>query len=383
MVREFIVREETVEMTWPCSSCAHVNQGRLIRCEACGNPKEPDESYHDPGTTAPVTDPKLLALAAAPAHTLCPYCNSQQRTSKDPTRCAECGAALKKTGGTTERLGRLPVPRHSAASSLPSVVSPSVTAEYLPFDSIASNTGWRSLLPQFLWPHGAIGTGCITLILVAIWFFSPHKTNIAVQGIAWARSIEVQQVRVEHFSDWGQPPSDASNVVCQNQIRSHRQCNPYQCGVKTESYTCGTETYNCRTVTTSKGNGFGSRTTRCSERDKVCTRNVPRTCYQSCPVYDTRCGYDAPRWHHLTTLHTSGTDHNVTWPTYNLIGPTQRLGTSTENYQVTFRSGSGNKLLSYTATDAAEFNKYTPGDTWLANVNYAGQVWPIQKSPVK
>lgn len=385
---EVVIKSEIIEMDWPCSSCGHINRGRDMRCQECHNPKESGEEYRDPGAAAPaVTDPKLLVLAAAHKHWPCRFCNSHQRDLKDLNKCAECGAYQGGEEAVAQRLeqkeqaaviratahdrstGGDSSPQTSFGYTPPSYYRP--TPDDVPPPT--SSPSWQKLL----WPYGIIGAAIAALIIGLVWLLTPHEATVTVENISWQRSIEIQERRIDHFSEWGSPPSDAINPVCHDEVRSQRDCNPYKCGPKDESFECGTENYDCRIENKSKGNGFAERSTICKQRKLFCTRTVTKTCYQSCPVYEKHCNYDAPRWHYLKTLRADGTDNQPIWPAYQLSGPTQHISSQTENYEVTFLHGSNH--LRHNTTNEKEFLGYSPRDTWLVKVNRAGQIWPIQK----
>lgn len=85
-----VVSRRTVETTWSCSACRHKNRGRDVVCSSCGKPKHADEQFVIDKTAPTVTDPALLAKAAAGYHWNCRYCQAQNPGNKH--ECEQCGA---------------------------------------------------------------------------------------------------------------------------------------------------------------------------------------------------------------------------------------------------------------------------------------------------
>jgi hypothetical protein len=92
-------------------------------------------------------------------------------------------------------------------------------------------------------------------------------------------------------------------------------------------------------------------------------------------VYDDWCKYAIKEWQVVNTAVARGSDANPHWPELSLR-PDQREGERGETYLVTLLDK--DKKYTYSAPNAAEFARFTPGSHWTFKVNALGGVSGLQ-----
>jgi hypothetical protein len=370
--RTYVKRTFVRETMWTCSSCGHKNLGRHTDCQQCSSPKEKDEKYVSQGRGAPeATAPEVLELAKTGPNRCCPYCGADVRDTKEA--CPSCGATRnehkEEAGPEPEEPEDLPRRGLSMAASPPP--KPPVPNKH------------TRLLPGL-----AVGLvvlmGVAGIVWLCLYLFLPWETDAQVTGVRWTYHVDLQQKTLRHEEDWeGEMHVGAFNTSCMTRQRGTENCNPHQCDCRDESYQCNCRSCNCsescRESCTDNGNGTESCsescTQTCDECCDTCTREVCRTCYDQCPVYDDWCSYDWYDWPVVNHATTSGADLNVYAPALQARGSDQRL-IETTRFDVRFTADEDE--WSYRPSNVADFRRFSPA-RWRIKVNRAGQVQPLRR----
>jgi len=96
-------------------------------------------------------------------------------------------------------------------------------------------------------------------------------------------------------------------------------------------------------------------------------------------VYADWCSYTVDEWQTTDRVLLSGDDFNPQWPQNISLNGTQREGTRTESYEITFDADGD--LYTYTADDVESFNRFQIGSRWTLEVNKLGAV--VRAQPVQ
>ncbi len=355
-------------MLWDCSSCGTRNRGRDMRCTMCGSPKEDDERYVMPGDTsaAPsVTDPKRLAEARAGRNWQCPYCDGSVRNLYG--ECCVCG------GPRTDRAvaGGPTIDLQGARGRPPDGPQ---------FDSEGERRDLDQAIRRFRggrWFWVSIVLGVLAVVgLFLLWWFLPHEVEVDVASIGWERTVELQRRQTNSGSDWrDQMAGGAFNVSCSTRQRGTENCHPYTCNCHQVTDYCS-ESCNCHEVCTDNGNGYASCSTECSSCQHECgSHEECDTCYEQCPVYADWCSYQYYTWPTLDRETTRGNDHAPYYSDRLLADPAanERL-VYAQQFDVQFEED--DDVWNHRPETLEEFLQYDLHETWLIEVNHAGQVWP-------
>lgn len=377
----------TVENKWRCTSCGSENLGRHMECQNCRNPKDTSEVDEAANPNAPkVTDPALLRLANQGANWVCEYCGGQVRDEfgKCVKNCGAPRAAPAPADTAEHAVHRAEETGHRRRAPRPRPPPTTVPGPGVPlYPSLVGEKPLWARIPTWVWlvlGGFALLGGLAKLVHFLV---TPWEERVTVASIAWEFKSDLHQKTLEHGEDWGHP-YNAFNVSCDRRLKTHRDCNPYQCNPYTESYECNCTSHecNCTTSCRDKKNGFSECRERCStcRSCSTCTRTAYRTCYERCPVYDDWCSYDYYDWPVVKSLTTNGIAHDERWPALEASGQDQRLD-KTARFDVNFAREQGEaKTWAYSPKDMLEFKLFDTGAKWHIEVNHMGSVTPLHRS---
>jgi hypothetical protein len=193
---------------------------------------------------------------------------------------------------------------------------------------------------------------CLVLcigIICAFVLFSQQTEAIEgqVEDVQWVRTVPIMGlVPVEREAWRNEIPAEAELGACRQELH-HTEDE----AVSNAEKVCGTP------YTIDQGSGFG-------EVVQECVYNV----------YEDFCEYTTEEWQQVDQISVNGTDLDPYWPQAT-PGLNQRLGTASEEYQVTFRTEDGE--YTYTA-DPDEFSQFQPGTRWKLNVNTFNAVVSVE-----
>lgn len=376
----YIKSRRTVEHTWDCSSCHVANKGRHLVCVNCGKPKDGEAYDETRGTT--VTDAAVKLEAQRGVNWQCSYCHYDNRGDENP--CGKCGAPREDTnarvqGTHSTEVNSVQSTRSTAddpfIKKYPVFSAPQPQVLDLPEPPVAGNR------TAFLVVVAVAGL-CL-LVAFCVWAFMPWRETVHVSATLWSRTTNLQQRVTRNGEGWG-VPSESFNSRCESRQHGTHNCNPYDCNPHSVPCNCHEVSAgeSCSEHCSSSGNGF-------SECEEVCTPEYVEqcdscteydTCYEQCPTYDDWCSYQYYEWPIIRTESTHGTDlATLAWPALD-VDPNpsnpQRLDRQ-ETYTVVFRNDHGTWEIQTTLVD---FRRYHTDDTWVIEVNHAGNARPISQA---
>jgi hypothetical protein len=205
----------------------------------------------------------------------------------------------------------------------------------------------RRGLPRFA------GIGCLAIVLIGIAFFvfsllSKEQVTATVQQVEWERSVPILALAPVHNEDWrDQVPGDAEELSCREELRETND-EPVPGAVEV----CGTP------YTIDEGSGYGE---------------VVQDCVYE--VYDDYCSYTVMDWAVIDTLTVSGADLDPYWPDAPLQAG-QEKGEGESQYLVIF-DVDGDRLR-YHPDDESDFSRFTPGSSWVIEVNKLGGISVVE-----
>lgn len=408
----YVKRRWTVENTWKCSTCHHINRGRDLRCSKCGKPKNASEAYDTSNSySAPaVTDQKLLEVAKGGANWHCEYCQSAERNIHH--ECSHCGGpktraiakaeAAKELRKIVDRVpdlsdfdGPMAGPAHERTRSVEAVREVPYRENY-PLPK-------RSYSDMYKTPSGitysnkeqkiivaSVIAGLILVFSFFYWIFAWHSHDAIVISTHWQHTAHLEQRYTHHGASWdGDEPASHFNDICETRQNGTHDCDPYDCNPHSVSYDCNCHSVSdgedCHTSCSSNNNGFSECEEICSPRSHTecdsCNRTEYDTCYHQCPTYDQWCEYDYYTWNEINTAFTSGNDHNLSDPnlvaTTTINGP-QRVRIDRE-YDVRFHTLDGDadenrKVWDYDPPNALDYHRFHVGSRWRIETNHAGSM---------
>ncbi|MCK9245990.1 MAG: hypothetical protein M0P11_03440 [Anaerolineaceae bacterium] len=320
-----------IELVWTCDSCGTRNPGAIRSCTSCGAPQPIDVKFEqvDPNTFNFIKDEALIRMAQSGPDKHCPYCGT--RNLADAKICVKCGGDL--TVGATSRPAGVAL---EAEPVQPSPVMPPQTEK-------------RKPLPK--WALIVIALVLLSCcVFGAIYLSRARQTDTMDATVAqayWRRQVAVEAYQMVQASDWKKEiPFTAQPYDCQLRHRYDSETpKPNSQEVCGEPYTIDT------------GTGVGE---------------VVQDCYYE--VYEEYCTYDTMEWVVVNTLVDDGYGTNAIWPSTNLTTD-QRLGDSTEQYTITFKTDDDE--YQYTSSDYDLFQQAIPGSRWVIEVNKLGNITSV------
>jgi hypothetical protein len=344
-----------IELEWVCPNCDSRNKGSKKTCENCGAPQPENVKFRRTTEEKVVTDANAVAAAKAGADIHCGFCGT--RNPATATVCSQCGGDLaegrKRQAG--QLLGAAPTPPKAVTCTNCGFENPGtervckqcgaplqrpITAEQKPAPvQMSASTGVKAQPKKInWWLFGGIG-GFLAICCIALLalFLIPSKTvQGTVTDVYWRTSVPVQEVQAVNYSnERGSPPSDAYNVSCHTESREV-----------------------CEDKTVDQGNGYAE---------------VVRECHNEDTQY---CSYTVDEWKTIQAYDLSGND---LYPQYDqpTIFNGQRLGSTSEDFTVTFSTTDGTET--YSPGSETEFQQFQIGSTWTIQLNALGSVVGVER----
>jgi hypothetical protein len=342
-----------IELEWVCPNCNGRNKGSKKTCENCGAPQPENVKFQRASDEKFVTDQNAVAAAKAGADIHCGFCGT--RNPATAKTCSQCGGDLAE--GRKRQAGQLmqapPAPPKAVTCTncgfenpgaervckqcgapLPAAAIP----EQKPLQAVAS-PALKAQRKKTNWLlFGGIGAFLLIccIALFALFLIPSKSVHGTVASVYWQTSVPVQEVQAVNYSnERGSPPSDAYNVSCHTE--SHEVCED---------------------KTVDQGNGYAE---------------VVRECHNEDTQY---CSYTVDEWKTIQTYDLSGYD---LYPQYDqpTLYNSQRLGTASENFTVTFSTSDGTEA--YSPSSVTDFQQFQIGSTWTIKLNALGNIVSVQK----
>ncbi|NLE84458.1 MAG: hypothetical protein GX603_08090 [Chloroflexi bacterium] len=328
-----------IELVWTCDSCGTRNPGAIKSCTACGAPQPIGVKFEkvDPDTFNFIKDEALVRQAQAGPDKHCPYCGT--RNLAEAETCIKCGGDL--TVGATSRPSGV-ILEDDAVPPQPqkTATQPEVAPQRKPLPK------WALIVIALV-----LLACCVSGVVYFTRMSQTDQLDATVTQTYWQRQVALEAYQLVKANDWEDLiPPNANIYDCQLRHR-YNSDTPVQDATEV----CG-EPY-----TVDTGTGFGE---------------VAQDCYYE--VYEYYCTYDTMQWVVINTLVEDGYGTNAIWPSTSL-GMSQRLGTPTERYTITFTTNSGE--YDYSTTDYNLFQQASQGSDWVIEVNGFGDVTSISREP--
>jgi hypothetical protein len=351
------------EGKWRCSSCGVLNRGANLQCQ-CGKPRSKDEEIVLEPDAAAVTDPALLAAAAAGPNWFCGYCGAEN--VHDAAACKQC------SGNRAQSSGGRPVQPAEPRSAVERSTGMRVRDE--PTEAMAALDA--PLLSQFsLRKCAVVGAVLLAGITIAVWLLVGTKeVDATVTETNWTRSVQIDQLGPRE-EGWDRP---SDSELLHTEQRQRVQEVPVTV-TRTRKATKEVPTGATRKVKTGRkidtGNGFFKD----EEKDVPVTKTViydeeyQETELRTMVVPATWYVYRA--WRKVRTEELSG-ERDPRWPTVTLL-PEQRSGNRREEFSVVFLTTDG-KTHKHNPSDEGAFQQFQKGSKRRLKVNNVGWLIAIE-----
>ncbi|MCK6568035.1 MAG: zinc ribbon domain-containing protein [Anaerolineales bacterium] len=339
-----------VQLEWVCPNCNGRNPGPVKTCGNCGAPQPENIQFQRAADEKLITDEKVVQAAKAGADIHCGFCGTRNPATAET--CSQCGGDLKE--GKARQAGQV----MQAAPPAPKVIqcancgteNPGAAKTCsncgAPIKAPAPQTPKPAATPaaqpkpkKFNWLiAGGIGVFLLLCCGAILFMFALPSRSVegTVSDVYWKTSVPVQEVRAVNYSnERGSPPSDAYNVSC-----------------RTESEEV------CEQKTVDQGNGYAE---------------VVEECHT---VTEQYCSYTVDEWTTLQTYDLEGYDLYPEYAQPN-VSSGQRIGDSSESFQVTFSTSDGE--MSYSPDSLSEFQQFQPGSAWTLNLNVVGGIVGVER----
>ncbi|MCR5120731.1 MAG: zinc ribbon domain-containing protein [Lachnospiraceae bacterium] len=319
---------------WKCPSCGAIIRGDNRDCPNCATPVPAGTKYLMPDNpevaraiengTAYITSHEMVQDAVTQvseekksdkANWVCEYCGYQNRFEN--TVCEGCGAPKEES-------------KRDYFTPVPETPKPQQTAPVR-----RSSGRFKKLIP------------IIAVILFLIWLFTPVTRKTVVSGFEWMRSIAVDEYQLCHEDDWSLP-SGASLTTTKQEIHHYDHViDHYETKTRqvSEQVLDGYDT-EYRDL----GNGQAETVSVPRYRTEYRTETYEDPVYVDVPVYQTKYYYDIDRWITVSSIDTSGKDHDPKWGDSDLpesvaspVYGDRKLGSRSEEYYVIFKDKKGNE----------------------------------------
>lgn len=155
-----------------------------------------------------------------------------------------------------------------------------------------------------------ISLGVIGLVIFLVWLFTPITRSAKIQSFGWQRSIEVEQYKECHESDWSLP-NNAILEETQQEIHHYDKVIDHY---ETKSRQVSEQVFDgYDTSYRDLGNGQAETVQTPRYRTEYHTEYYEEPVYKDVPVYQTKYYYEIGRWKYSYSLNTSGNDQNPYW----------------------------------------------------------------------
>ncbi len=350
-----------VQLEWICPNCDTRNPGSQKVCSSCGMPQPEDVQFQQAAQEELIKDEAEIARAKAGPDIHCYYCGARNPAGAET--CSQCGAPLAEgkarvrgqvvgahRTGPAEKINcpACGTPNEANAPKCVQCGASLVQPEPAPAPpkAVPSQKGRRGLL-------GTVGIIALVLVIAAcITFFvlSSRTEDVTgrVEAVSWTYNIAIEELAPVTYEEWrDEIPAEAIIGTCTQKVH-HTQDNP----APNAQEVCGTP------YTVDTGSGYGEVIQDCQ--------------YQ---VYEDWCEYSVDEWKEVDQATLSGNDLSPRWPDIRL-GPGQREGKRTENYEIIFDTEQGR--YTFHTGNANLFSQAQIGSRWLLKVNTFNSVTGIE-----
>ena len=298
---------------WDCPVCGNQGiAGTVMNCPSCGRARGDVKFYMknaaegtsreegDRGDIEYLSEEQASQTGKNPDW-YCSFCNS---LNKDyAARCAVCGASREDSESNYfDQLKKRQEAEAAEKAAQASQSRPAATRQ------TGKRRPWLLLV--------------ILIAVVGLFMFmngSKTQGNLEVTGVAWSRSVPVEQYQSFEESGWSLP-AGAELKKSYNALHHYDQVLDHYEDVEVERSRRVVDHY--ETYYTYEDNGNGSFSEIPHERPvygtEYYTETVSQPVYVSVPRYATKYDYTIWRWVHTRDATSGGTGHEAAWPDLNL-----------------------------------------------------------------
>ncbi len=203
----------------------------------------------------------------------------------------------------------------------------------------------------------------VVAIVALFMYMNGNKTqgDLEVTGLAWERSIPVEQNIKYSESGWTLPDG-AELTGKKNEIHHYDQVLDHYENVEVQRSRQVLDHYESYYTYEDKGNGSFEEVEhqRPVYKTEYYTETVSQPVYVPVARYQTKYYYDIWRWTTVRTAESSGADHNTFWPELNLAEDEREGTPRSEQYGFTVKDKKDKKTSWSLAEDA--WMKINTGD---------------------
>lgn len=306
------------QMFWDCGHCG---TKKLLgvshrHCPNCGAAQDETKRYFPP-------DGEEVELHNHIYYGIdwdCAYCSTPN--SKNSHNCVNCGGG--KDGTKNVKLVGEPYQEETTSYQ----TSTSTPQEKLEIKRTVlyerPSTPVKEKNSSSLWIILGVSLFALFIGFLIYGFNSKTDHTLTVASKTWSRSIDIEEYRAIHDTDWcSSMPSDGYNVSSFRDVRSHRDVADGQ---------------ECHTEKRDRGDGSYS------------SQRVCHTKYRREPVYDNRCSYTVNRWRFSNSVLARGDDKTTPYDpdvsmyrNYSQHLGSKRVGSKSESYNIDFFYVDSNK----------------------------------------
>jgi len=366
-----MARERIIEGTWKCGQCDTADiPGSKKVCPTCASPREDDEAKFDFGKDdasgksdrATVEDAAALQLAAAGADWYCAYCGSANVGTAE--KCKVCSST-----DASARLAKKPE-KLKEAGHPPPVPPPPAPAGGSGLKAAGGVMGCGGL---------AIFLGLSAVCLGSVWFVFGRTSSEdgKVASLHWSADVQVDTFEKMNKTGFkGDAPTGAPKMPVAGKGENRgsenfqacvtKEKSPKKCEMVTKKEQCGTEE---KCTKKDLGNGFAKEI--CDDVPKYCENKVAE-CTEA--VSDEWCSYDTWDWKAKANQHAEGNDNKVVWPSVPVGALDREVRTGKFEVNVSF----GKETGVFEAPDAADFARFSPGQTVIVSQNLIGTITDVE-----
>lgn len=311
---------KTVVMYWDCDYCGSKNISGLIReCPYCGKPRGTETNFHFiEGKEKEYVDEETAKKIGTDPDWLCSFCSNLNNAKE--AFCPSCGASreessknyfeMKKEREAKKREQELLEVQRDEERRL-GINYEEFEKEYfehLEEDIPKEKPKWS--IKNYITRIGIALAAVLLLLLI----FVPKTKTVHVDSHSWHNSINVEEYKTFHESDWTLPP----NARLTNSQVEFKEYVPVLDHYETETVTEQSyEQIGSHTEYSYVDNGNGTATEVAHTVPDygyvthTTTEQVP--VYRNEPVYATKYYYDIDRWTFTRAVETEGDDTKPYW----------------------------------------------------------------------
>ena len=314
-----------IEGRWDCSFCGTKGiLGRHRECPNCGQPRGEDVKFYISDEKDYVSEKEAENISREPDW-LCRYCGSYNSAKNN--KCTSCGA--EREDGNTYFDVQEKTKEHQKESDEQNDKN---NYEYENVEE--KSRSWKGKINKNIFGGVAILILLATIICGIISIFIPKEASMKITEFSWQRSINVEEYKTFHESDWDVPAG--GRVTGQSMEIHHYESVIDHYETKTrEVEKTRISGYETRTYTKDLGNGYFEEE---SEQVPIYetyyeTEEYEEPVYRDEPVYRMKYYYDIDRWTYERSVNTKGNDKSPYWGEVSLTDK-ERVKSKTETYTI-------------------------------------------------